>query len=205
MSWRNLRRFFSSSISVTSMERYNLYCLQLSSAQRLQKASLFAQSSWKRGWWIPVSQGMCLGQKTSLRALSTSFKALFSPKTTRKQTRCHGNQVTLLSKLQFITIYEQNIDKKTILPKNWIIKDVNTSKKIFRQFLIKIAFFLYSTTLNRIQETSSHCSLIPIFSFLILPKISLYTQLFPAFLLSLHSVGTRLTPHSVGLIRLRIA
>ena len=58
----------------------------------------------------------------------------------------HGNQVTLLSKLQFITIYEQNIDKKTILPKNWIIKDVNTSKKIFRQFLIKIAFFLYSTT-----------------------------------------------------------
>ena len=59
--------------------------------------------------------------------------------------------------------------------------------------------------LNRIQETSSHCSLIPIFSFLILPKISLYTQLFPAFLLSLHSVGTRLTPHSVGLIRLGIA
>ena len=58
----------------------------------------------------------------------------------------HGNQVTLLSKLQFITIYEQNIDKKTILPKNWIIKDVNTSKKIFRQFLIKIAFFLYSIT-----------------------------------------------------------
>ena len=109
---------------------------------------MFAQSSWKRGWWIPVSQGMCLGQKTSLRALSTSFKALFSPKTTRKQTRCHGNQVTLLSKLQFITIYEQNIDKKTILPKNWIIKDVNTSKKIFRQFLIKIAFFLYSTTLR---------------------------------------------------------
>ena len=46
------------------------------------------------------------------------------------------------------------------------------------------------------------------FFFLILLKISHYTQLtqlFPTFLLSLHSVGTRLTPHSVGLIRLRNA